>query len=62
MMDEIAKDVPGKPLNSLYMMATSGARGSVAQMRQLAAMRGLIARHDGTIIEHPIIANFKEGL
>jgi DNA-directed RNA polymerase subunit beta' len=62
MMEEIAKDVPGKPLNSLYMMATSGARGSVAQMRQLAAMRGLIARHDGTIIEHPIIANFKEGL
>jgi DNA-directed RNA polymerase subunit beta' len=62
MMVEIAKDIPGKPLNSVYMMAHSGARGSAAQMKQLAAMRGLIARHDGTIIEHPIISNFKEGL
>ena len=62
MMGEISKDIPGKPLNSVYMMAHSGARGSAAQMKQLAAMRGLIARHDGTIIEHPIISNFKEGL
>lgn len=62
MMKEIAKDVPGKPLNSMHIMASSGARGSPAQMRQLAAMRGLIARHDGSIIEHPIISNFKEGL
>jgi len=62
MMVAISKDIPGKPLNSVYMMAHSGARGSAAQMRQLAAMRGLIARHDGTIIEHPIISNFKEGL
>jgi DNA-directed RNA polymerase subunit beta' len=62
MMVEISKDIPGKPLNSVYMMAHSGARGSAAQMKQLAAMRGLIARHDGTIIEHPIISNFKEGL
>ena len=62
MMAEISRDVPGEPLNSVYMMAHSGARGSAAQMRQLAAMRGLIARHDGSIIEHPIISNFKEGL
>jgi DNA-directed RNA polymerase subunit beta' len=62
MVVEISRDIPGKPLNSVYMMAHSGARGSAAQMRQLAAMRGLIARHDGTIIEHPIISNFKEGL
>lgn len=62
MMDMISQDVPGKPLNSIYMMITSGARGSPAQMKQLAAMRGLIARHDGTIIEHPIISNFCEGL
>jgi DNA-directed RNA polymerase subunit beta' len=62
MMVEISRDTPGTPLNSVYMMAHSGARGSAAQMRQLAAMRGLIARHDGSIIEHPIISNFKEGL
>lgn len=62
MMVQISKDIPGKPLNSVYMMAHSGARGSAAQMRQLAAMRGLIARHDGSIIEYPIISNFKEGL
>ena len=62
MMTEISKDEPGVPLNSIYMMAYSGARGSPAQMRQMGAMRGLIARHDGTIIEYPIISNFKEGL
>jgi DNA-directed RNA polymerase subunit beta' len=62
MIREISKDDPNKPLNSVYMMAHSGARGSAAQMRQLAAMRGLIARHDGSIIEHPIVSNFKEGL
>lgn len=48
--------------NSVYMMADSGARGSAAQMRQLAGMRGLMARPDGTIMETPITANFREGL
>ncbi|WIO74520.1 DNA-directed RNA polymerase subunit beta' [Porticoccaceae bacterium LTM1] len=48
--------------NSVYMMADSGARGSPAQIRQLAGMRGLMARPDGSIIETPIIANFREGL
>ena len=48
--------------NSIYMMADSGARSSVAQIRQLSAMRGLMAKPDGTIIETPIISNFKEGL
>ncbi len=62
MMNIISQDIPGKPLNSVYMMANSGARGSAVQMRQLAAMRGPIARHDGTIIERAIISNFKEGL
>ncbi|MBL4645507.1 MAG: DNA-directed RNA polymerase subunit beta', partial [Rhizobiales bacterium] len=51
-----------KPMNSVYMMSHSGARGSPAQMKQLAGMRGLMARPDGSIIESPIIANFKEGL
>jgi DNA-directed RNA polymerase subunit beta' len=51
-----------KPINSVYMMAHSGARGSPAQMKQLAGMRGLMARPDGGIIETPIISNFKEGL
>src|ERR687884_956257 len=49
-------------VNSIYMMADSGARGSAAQMRQLAGMRGLMAKPDGTIIETPIKANFREGL
>ncbi|MFZ2620070.1 MAG: DNA-directed RNA polymerase subunit beta', partial [Alphaproteobacteria bacterium] len=49
-------------VNPIYMMATSGARGSVAQMRQLAGMRGLMAKPDGSIIETPITANFREGL
>merc|ERR1712137_1280460 len=48
--------------NSVYMMADSGARGSAAQIRQLAGMRGLMAKPDGSIIENPIIANFREGL
>ena len=49
-------------LNSVFMMADSGARGSAAQMRQLAGMRGLMAKPSGEIIEQPIISNFKEGL
>jgi DNA-directed RNA polymerase subunit beta' len=49
-------------VNSIYMMAHSGARGSPAQMRQLAGMRGLMAKPSGEIIETPIISNFKEGL
>lgn len=49
-------------INSIYMMAHSGARGSPAQMRQLAGMRGLMAKPDGSIIETPIVSNFKEGL
>ena len=48
--------------NSVYMMADSGARGSQAQMKQLAGMRGLMAKPNGEIIETPIISNFKEGL
>ena len=51
-----------KPINSVYMMSHSGARGSPTQMRQLAAMRGLMAKPSGEIIETPIISNFKEGL
>ncbi|MEE3295275.1 MAG: DNA-directed RNA polymerase subunit beta' [Pseudomonadota bacterium] len=51
-----------KPVNSIYMMAHSGARGSAAQMKQLSGMRGLMARPSGEIIETPIISNFKEGL
>ncbi len=51
-----------KPQNSIYMMSHSGARGSPAQMKQLAGMRGLMAKPSGEIIETPIISNFKEGL
>lgn len=51
-----------KPINSIWMMAHSGARGSAAQMKQLAGMRGLMAKPSGEIIETPIISNFKEGL
>ncbi|WP_282270676.1 DNA-directed RNA polymerase subunit beta' [Stenotrophomonas sp. PS02298] len=54
--------VDQKSMNSLYIMADSGARGSQAQIRQLAGMRGLMARPDGSIIETPIKANFREGL
>ncbi|MGD8475575.1 MAG: DNA-directed RNA polymerase subunit beta' [Burkholderiales bacterium] len=63
----VAKDKKGHELmqesfNSIYMMADSGARGSAAQIRQLAGMRGLMAKPDGSIIETPITANFREGL
>jgi DNA-directed RNA polymerase subunit beta' len=62
MMKEISKQEIGKPTNSVWMMSHSGARGSAAQMAQLAGMRGLMAKPSGEIIEQPIIANFKEGL
>ncbi len=62
MMVDMLKQVPGKPINSVYMMMHSGARGSVAQLKQLAGMRGLMAKPSGEIIEIPIISNFKEGL
>ena len=52
----------GSEINSIYMMSHSGARGSPAQMKQLAGMRGLMAKPSGEIIENPIISNFKEGL
>ena len=60
----VRKDKAGRdlPINSIYMMSHSGARGSPTQMRQLAAMRGLMAKPSGEIIESPIISNFKEGL
>jgi len=57
-----AKTGRTKQINSIYMMAHSGARGSAAQMKQLAGMRGLMAKPSGEIIETPIISNFKEGL
>ena len=71
MMDKISseqvtakdgKKVQQPSFNSIYMMADSGARGSAAQIRQLAGMRGLMAKPDGSIIETPITANFREGL
>jgi DNA-directed RNA polymerase subunit beta' len=71
MMDKLgAEEVPDargekvlqKSYNSIFMMADSGARGSAAQIRQLAGMRGLMAKPDGSIIETPITANFREGL
>jgi DNA-directed RNA polymerase subunit beta' len=62
MMKEISNQQIGKQTNSVWMMSHSGARGSPAQMRQLAGMRGLMAKPSGEIIEQPIIANFKEGL
>ncbi len=71
MMDKLgsedATDLKGqvhkqKSFNSIFMMADSGARGSAAQIRQLAGMRGLMAKPDGSIIETPITANFREGL
>lgn len=71
MMEEISKEpvidrhgkkVEQESFNSIYMMADSGARGSAAQIRQLAGMRGLMAKPDGSIIETPITANFREGL
>ncbi len=71
MMENLSKEIvinrEGKEeeqdsFNSVYMMADSGARGSAAQIRQLAGMRGLMAKPDGSIIETPITANFREGL
>jgi DNA-directed RNA polymerase subunit beta' len=62
MMQSISQLKPNQPINSVYMMAHSGARGSAAQMKQLAGMRGLMAKPSGEIIETPIISNFKEGL
>ncbi len=53
---------PGEEFNSVYVMADSGARGSKQQIRQLAGMRGLMAKPSGEIIETPITANFREGL
>ena len=72
--EEVVHDADGKPVmkdgkevrqesfNAIYMMADSGARGSAAQVRQLAGMRGLMAKPDGSIIETPITANFRDGL
>ena len=61
-IDRHGKKVRQESFNSIYMMADSGARGSAAQIRQLAGMRGLMAKPDGSIIETPITANFREGL
>jgi DNA-directed RNA polymerase subunit beta' len=61
-IDRNGKEVDQESFNSIYMMADSGARGSAAQIRQLAGMRGLMAKPDGSIIETPITANFREGL
>ena len=60
--DRHGKEVDQESFNSIYMMADSGARGVAAQIRQLAGMRGLMAKPDGSIIETPITANFREGL
>src|SRR4029077_8891276 len=65
-ISNVGKDSKGKlkakNINSIFMMANSGARGSAAQIKQLAGMRGLMAKPSGEIIETPIISNFKEGL
>ncbi|GFM84371.1 DNA-directed RNA polymerase subunit beta' [Pseudomonas cichorii] len=61
-VDRHGETVDQESFNSMYMMADSGARGSAAQIRQLAGMRGLMAKPDGSIIETPITANFREGL
>ena len=61
-LDADGKEMKQKSFNSIFMMAESGARGSAAQIRQLAGMRGLMAKPDGSIIETPITANFREGL
>ncbi|ABM44003.1 MULTISPECIES: DNA-directed RNA polymerase subunit beta' [unclassified Diaphorobacter] len=61
-IDRNGKEVNEESFNAIYMMADSGARGSAAQIRQLAGMRGLMAKPDGSIIETPITANFREGL
>ena len=60
--DDKGNDLKQESFNAIYMMADSGARGSAAQVRQLAGMRGLMARPDGSIIETPIKANFRDGL
>ena len=60
--DVNGEKVRGESFNSIYVMADSGARGSAAQIRQLAGMRGLMAKPNGEIIETPIVANFREGL
>ncbi|MBV9523782.1 MAG: DNA-directed RNA polymerase subunit beta', partial [Alphaproteobacteria bacterium] len=62
MMKVVRTAKPGEPINSVWMMSDSGARGSAAQIKQLAGMRGLMAKPSGEIIETPIISNFKEGL
>jgi DNA-directed RNA polymerase subunit beta' len=62
MLKKIREPQPGEPVNSVWMMSDSGARGSAAQIKQLAGMRGLMAKPSGEIIETPIISNFKEGL
>jgi len=62
MMKAMSENAKGAQINSVYMMAHSGARGSAAQIKQLAGMRGLMAKPSGEIIESPIISNFKEGL
>ncbi len=62
LLDSEGNEVEQDSFNSVYMMADSGARGSAAQIRQLAGMRGLMAKPDGSIIETPITANFREGL
>ncbi len=61
-MIKVISEGKGSDVNSVYMMAHSGARGSAAQIKQLAGMRGLMAKPSGEIIETPIISNFKEGL
>jgi len=62
MLKKIREPQPGDPVNAVWMMSDSGARGSAAQIKQLAGMRGLMAKPSGEIIETPIISNFKEGL
>ena len=62
MLDVISNPSDDQPINSVYMMAHSGARGSAAQLKQLSGMRGLMAKPSGEIIENPIKSNFKEGL
>ena len=62
MLDVISNPSDAQPINSVYMMAHSGARGSAAQLKQLSGMRGLMAKPSGEIIENPIKSNFKEGL
>ncbi|THT98267.1 DNA-directed RNA polymerase subunit beta' [Lampropedia puyangensis] len=61
-IDRHGNEIDQESFNAIYMMADSGARGSAAQIRQLAGMRGLMAKPDGSIIETPITANFREGL